>query len=329
MRFRFGKFLDDYFQSFSALDKPPNRFTKIIWCFRSKVNPSWALKGKEHLDRFIFANSLPASSDLDPFQCPEIEILIVCKSSDSDLLINCISHAYNQSANSVSLISIIVPNDEIQRMASLFFGINLGARVEILSEDELISTSAKKLILEKRPDRFGWILQQILVCNFLLRTEAQYVLVVDADTLILRKQIWVDKNEKQILMSSLEFHKPYYDFLSSQSELFGTPNTSFISHHMLFQTKYFQKMMSLLGVNSEELLERALTFSSKEEASPFDLKYEPYAQYMLRNHRDLITLTKWSNVSLKKSLGIDVAGQLNGQRSDLDRYNSLSLHHWS
>ena len=329
MRFRFGKFLDDYFQSFSALDKSPNHLTRIIWYFRSKVNPSWALKGKEHLDRFISANSLPASSDLEPFLCPEIEILIVCKSSDSDLLINCISHAYNQSENPVSLISIIVPNDEIHQMASLFLGLNLGARVQILSEDEFISTSAKKLILEIRPDRFGWILQQILVCNFLLRTKAQYVLVVDADTLILRKQIWVDKNERQILMSSLEFHKPYYDFLKSQSELFGTPKESFISHHMLFQTRYFQIMMNLLGVNSEQFLERALAFSSKEEASPFDLKYEPYAQYMLRNHRDLINLTKWSNFSLKKSLGIDVAGQLNGQLSEPARYNSLSLHHWS
>ncbi len=268
-------------------------------------------------------------SELQRFQCPEIEVLIVCKSSDSDLLINCITHAYQQSENSVTLISIIVPSDEIFQMTSLFFGLELGVRVEILSEDDFISTDAKRLILEKRPDRFGWILQQILVCNFLLTTQARYVLVVDADTLILRKQIWVDKNERQILMSSLEFHKPYYEFLTSQSEIFGTPKESFISHHMLFQTRYFREMMSLWGVNSNQLLERALAFSSRDEASPFDLKYEPYAQYMLTNHRGLVNLIKWSNISLKKSLGKDIAGILNGKLSYLDRYNSISIHHWS
>ena len=329
MQLRLGKLLDYYFQRFGAVDASPSEFTKAIWNLRSVLNPTWPLKDKAYLERFLFANSLSSKSDLEMAQCPTLEILIVCKATDSDLLINCIIHAYAQSENPVSQISIMVPNEEISHVSSLVQSLDLGVPLEILNEDEFISTNAKKLILEKRADRFGWILQQILVCNFLLRTHAQHVLVVDADTLILRKQIWVDNSERQILMPSLEFHKPYYDFLVSQSELFGTPTWSFISHHMLFQTKYFRQMMNLWGADTDLLLRSALKFSSKEEASPFDLKYEPYAQYMLNNHRSLVNLTKWSNVSLKKSSRTDIVGQMNRKSTHLKKYNSLSLHHWS
>ncbi len=321
--------LDDYFQRFCALDKSPTQLTKLIWHLRSVINPDWALKDKEHLERFVSANSLPASSDLEPKKCPEIQILIVCKSTDSDLLSSCIFQACKKSENPVSLVSIIVPKDEIDQISSLLSPLDLGVEVEILSEDDFVSSYAKNLILDNRPDRFGWILQQILVCNFLLTTQAQNVLVVDADTLILRKQIWVDKNERQILMQSLEFHKPYYDFLTNQSEIFGSPKASYISHHMLFQTKYFRQMMKLWGVDADQLLKRALSFSHEAEASPFDLKYEPYAQYMLSNHRSRIHLSKWSNISLKKSTIIDLFDPMDAQSGLLDGYNSLSLHHWS
>lgn len=324
-----GGVIDSYFQSRCRIGKFPNVLTSVLWSTRSTLNPQWPLAGQMNLKRFLFANSIKNQTNLIRNKIPNLELLIVCRIQDSSLLRDCINYAVENSSNQVTAVTIIVPNNEVDFFRQLVANSEFKIVIFVEDEDRFIPIQIRNLVLQNRPDKFGWILQQVLVCNFLLTTRARNVLVVDADTLILRKQIWVDKDERQLLMPSLEFHEPYYSFLRSQSNFFGSLNKSFISHHMLFQTHFFREMFSLWNGRIEEALQAAFAASSKLESSPFDLKYEPYAQFMVHKHFENVQLAKWGNIGLKRSTFEDESTRKDFLSKLARSYNSVSFHHWA
>jgi hypothetical protein len=201
--------------------------------------------------------------------------------------------------------------------------------ISVIDENDLVSKEVVSLIRNRCPERFGWILQQVLVASHMLQSKSKYVLIVDSDTIIIKPQVWVDKFERQILMPTFELHRPYYDFFIHISKKYKTPKISFVSHHMLVQTSIFREIFQFFDNNILTALERAFEFANLEDNSPFDLKYEIYAQYLYYNYPQRISFVKWANLSCTRSeLSNIVQGKVN-----LDfyksRYNSLSFHHWN
>ncbi len=89
-------------------------------------------------------------------------------------------------------------------------------------------------------DRSGWIFQQLLKLSGAIG-ENENFLVVDADTVILRKMIFLT-DSKPIFYESMERHFPYYEFYR---KLFGKERIhffSFISHMTLFNKRYLKEM---------------------------------------------------------------------------------------
>lgn len=258
---------------------------------------------------------------------PTIEVVFVAKSEDLLLLKKVIIAAYNCSVNKITKICLIVPFSEVTFCQDALKHLEFFDIINIVSEELIVSTSVIELIRKERPDRFGWILQQVLVSEFILNSDSSGVLIVDSDTVLLRPKVWLDKFGRQLLMPTQEMHMPYYEFLRESSSIYPFPQSSYVSHHMLVQPVILREILEVWAGQLELALKKAFEFSNPEENSPFDLKYEIYAQYLLVKYPELVELNKWANLSLPRK---KLEEFLDGHEKALSKsYNSVSFHHWN
>jgi hypothetical protein len=322
-----GLLLDQYFRSFDQIKKKPGILTYFIWLLRGIVNePS---RDYSALKRYFFANRRPTKILRAADDLPEIEVIFVSKLEDIQILGLAVNSVVKNSINPISRVVIAVPENQVRSTSEYFFNSSNEAPIEVISENNLVPQSAIELIKQRCPERFGWILQQILVASFILSTKSENVLVVDSDTLIIRPQVWIDNAQRQILMPTFELHSPYYDFFQHVSAKYPTPRLSFVSHHMLVQASIFREVYEVFGGDINTALEQAFSFSDLSDNSPFDLKYEIYAQYLINNYKNQVSFVKWANLSGSRE---ELAALIEGKSTTEDfarLYNSISLHHWN
>ena len=322
-----GLLLDQYFRKFDQIGQKPGILTYFIWLLRGLVNkPS---RDYSALKRYFFANRRPTKAALAVDDLPEIEVIFVSKLEDIQILGLAVNSVVKNSINPISRVVVAVPANQCMSTSEYFFNSDNNKIVEVISENELVPQAAIELIKQKSPERFGWILQQILVASFILSTKSENVLIVDSDTLIIRPQVWIDKFKRQILMPTFELHLPYYKFFQHFSTKYPTPKMSFVSHHMLVQTPIFREVYQIFGGDVYKALEQAFAFADLSDNSPFDLKYEIYAQYLVNNYKNQVSFVKWANLSCsRRQLATLIEGKSTAD-GYARLYNSLSLHHWN
>jgi hypothetical protein len=322
-----GQFLDKYFQKYEQITIKPGPAVLVAWIFRALINAQY--RDLNSLKRYFYSNRCKITNNLSEFDLPKIEVLMVSKKEDFSVLRESLEAALKMSYNPVTKISIILPDIEVETCKEYFKESKLFQEINFIPEKTIVSPEVIDLINENRPDRFGWILQQVLVASYIINSKSEFILVVDADTVILRPKIWVDKYSRQLLMPTQELHQPYYEFLKASSYVYINPKNSFISHHLLIQTKIFSEIFEMFSGSILFALQKAFTFSSPTEQSPFDLKYEIYSQYLLLKYPERLELIKWGNLSLSRSDYNCFISSNELRKSLTQRYNSVSFHSWN
>ena len=322
-----GQLLDRYFKKYDEINQNPGVIVFIAWLLRSLINENY--RDFRKLQRYFFSNRCNSSGNLSNIDLPEIEILMVSKKEDFIVLQKSLESALSMSINPVKKISIIVPDLELNICQEVLMDYVHYSKITFIPEKSVLAPEVFQLIASERPDRFGWILQQVLVASYVINSKSDYIFVLDADTILLRPKVWVDKHSRQLLMPTQELHQPYYDFLCSSSNVYKHPRNSFMSHHLLIQTKIFSEIFRMYNGSILNSLQKAFEFSSQAESSPFDLKYEIYSQYLLIKYPELIELQKWANLSLTRS-DLTAFKSFDLIKDSLkERYNSVSFHSWN
>lgn len=325
-----GNFLDRWFSTYSRLDRKVGLLPGYVWKLRSKYSKDF--RESRNLERFRFMNNQPTKN---PFieskeSLPNIELVILSKESDFKMLPLVLRFALDNTINPVGAIRVVIPDSDLVSIKN--FNLKLSSNekkmISIHLDSQYISAANTERIQQSLPNRFGWITQQVVANVAIQQSQHANVLLVDADTLLLRKQAWLSGEGNQILMPSEEYHTPYYDFLSFAYPLYSHTGISFVSHHMLYQVDIFREIMEHLG-GIDRLLARAIECAPVGEQSPFDLKYEPYAQYMYLHLRDKIKLQKWANISLQRWSNYEDPDSVRQLQRLSKFYNSVSFHHWN
>jgi len=299
---------------------------RSILYFRFILDNKW--RKSFDIKRFIAINKLPnnplKSSELDT---PAIHLLLVTKSQDIHLLEVVITQALKNSLNPITAIIIIVPNIEVNHVSKLLKGNFFSDLLSISGEDFVIPEKVRNQIKLEFGNLYGWILQQLLKIWSVANSNAQGVLVLDADTILLSPKLFLDKFETQILQPSFEFHLPYYEFLNNFKPHFGKFDNSFISHHMLMQPKYAAEAFRRISSTLDDFAQEICSKYDKREINPICIEFELYAQFMITNFRSKVVLSKWSNLSVKRSKILDENGNYNFS-SYVNKFNSISVHSW-
>ena len=257
---------------------------------------------------------------------PPIEVLFVTTQKDFQVLRNAISFALEATTAHIKVdIVIIVPDHEVDLCRSTLG--DFPSLISIIPESQYIDEMMRLTIRARFKNRAGWVIQQILKDLYVLSSKSLGVLIIDSDTLLLEKRLWVNNSGQQILLPTWEYHLPYYRFLARRGICKNWPKYTFVSHHMLMQPRILREAFVSAGWKSkEDLLESLVSQSEIEEQSPFCIEYELYGQFIYRNYPHLVKLEKWSNIGRSRDeidferIAILIEREYRG------KYASLSLH---
>lgn len=268
--------------------------------------------------RLVKTLSLPVDPLADVARVlPPIDVVIPCGPGDIEVLPRVIEKAPDGTANPIRRIQVVAPPATITSLKRA-----VGTDTDLVDENDLLGASVVASIGAHFPSRRNWVLQQVVKVASVLTSQAAGVLVLDADTILLRKRTWLTGDGRQVLTPTIEWHQPYYEFLRRLStEQWRTPTFSFVPHHMMMQPELMARILTSLHIDGLEALVSALGEESQYQTeSMFCIEYELYAQGLLNLSPTSAVLAKWSNQNVSRERQVPT--------HKLERYMSVSQHHY-
>jgi hypothetical protein len=172
-------------------------------------------------------------------------------------------------------------------------------------------------------NRVGWVFQQLLKLGADRLSDAEHILLFDADTILLQPQKF-EVDGRSLLLIADEYHAPYY---ATFQKLLGLPPSagfSFVAHHMLVSRSRLAEFRADLERRHQlPWYQAILEQLDPHETSSFS-EYETYGHWMLQNHRAEVELEYWFNLTLPHSRLGRLAHDARRYRRD---FRSMSCHY--
>lgn len=316
-----------YFRKYSQIPYTPCYFHMLILLPALIKNiPT----GFSSFLRFTKVNRIPSSIISFKGELPSISILLVVAQKDFDKLINCIKQIVKHSLNPITKIEIVVPYSDVASCMKILEHINLDIPLKVLNEDEIISADLRNKMKQGLKHKYGWAIQQLLTLNIVFRSDSDGVLAVNADTFILRDQVWLNERFVQVLFRASEYHSPYYQLIKKIFPNLELVRYSHVTHHMLFQPQLLRDFLAKSGyLNLEALMIRVLESMDKTQESPFCIEFEPYAQALINFYPNRFEIRRFSNAPFSKIEDNLEIMTLVAELDNKNVYNSISFHSWN
>jgi len=258
-----------------------------------------------------------------------IELVVVSTSKDFDILPDSVNYARKALVPyKIDGTRVIVPIRDISPLRHL--ETKFDSPIQIIDETTLISRSQFQKLTDAFGERDTWVLQQLLKVQAVLKSTSDAVLILDSDTVLLRPRPWFSNSGKQILMPTMEYNPPYYQFLKKLNISESVPEFSFISHHMLMQPKILIHILESHGLlDIDALITYICKNADTDVHSPICIEYELYGQYLYRNNPGGCFLERWSNISIARRHSRFILKSPIARLALRTFYNSVSFHSWS
>jgi hypothetical protein len=150
--------------------------------------------------------------------------------------------------------------------------------------------------------RNGWYLQQLLklYAGKIIPNILDKYLVIDSDTFFLKPTTFIENN-KCLYNYGKEYHKPYFNHMENLDKdlIKIDKNKSGICHHMIFEKKYIDELISKIEKNHNELFYNVFLKTVTDKNGSGASEYEIYFNYMLKYNPDKIQIRKlsWKNTN--------------------------------
>jgi hypothetical protein len=211
----------------------------------------------------------------------------------------------------------------------------VGADFEIVSDDELLSSNLQDLCTRYvPPKKQGWIKQQVLKFVSTQVLARENLLLLDADTVLLEKQDWIDVHGVQNLNVSVECHKPYIEHFERFMRATGQDDiarrkigVSFVTHHQLMQRHIVKDIFQNQNISFEEGMKiwlETLEFTHSDSAGS---EWHTYGCYLALKFPERVRLSQWRNTSIGRSR-LESVESFQELPQFVRGYNSVSLHHY-
>lgn len=279
--------------------------------------------------QWLDSHQSPEVNRHKPTESEKVDLVFVVTRKDFEVLEYSLPSAI-KSLRSMSLkcIKLIVPQVDIEECERIFG--KYDSRIQILNENEILSSMDRVILKEKFGFKYTWVLQQVLKVVAILSSESNYVLIVDADTILLRERNWVNAFGQQLLQPSEEFNPDYYSFLKQFGFCESSPEFTLVTHHMFFQREFMMDALLKLQLSSvSELISLINEKLINTSPSPICIDYEFYGQYMLKFQKARVVLEPWSNIAISISHLKTICNSPTRLKILGFFYNSASFHSWS
>jgi hypothetical protein len=254
-----------------------------------------------------------------------LSVMIPCIEKDKLVLPFCLLGIQTNLLNKVQTITVVTDQDGFKPFYT-------GDNLQVVNENSLLSDDFTELLDKCVPrDRRGWVIKQILTFKFAYESSNDYLLVIDADTVLTKPRLFV-QNGKQILIPVVEYND--YDSLTTRLTWGkkGSPfGISFTSHHLLLQTRMVREMFDEIG-GLFEGMKKWLESANGSVWSPISDMHS-YGTWMLNSHPDQVVFARWGNLRISNTFFRPYVDQDTIEIFDLmvsrfEEYNSISFHHY-
>ena len=211
--------------------------------------------------------------------------------------------------------------------------------IEFIDENELVprmSLESVKQTLKKaggNPDVAGWFLQQYLKYGYSTVCQEDYFLVWDADTLPINKISFFDnKTGKPYFNLKREYVPVYFTTLKNLLGIDRTVKESFITEHMIFDTKICRKLIKTIesndNIKGEAFWEKCIFACDFNQNTNAFSEYETFGNYVTTYYPDSYEYRKLRTLRCgTEFLGYNPSNAiLNWVSQDFD---TVSFEHWS
>ena len=230
-----------------------------------------------------------------------IDIVIACIDKDLPILKFCVQAARLFIEDGVDRIFVVAPESP---------GIRLVARMEgceFVNENEVFELKRADVSCRVgEADRSGWLYKQLLVLAADRLSSKSHILILDADTVLIRPHRFVFHDKVTFFVSD-ELHAPYF---SAYRRLLKMPwrfPLSFVSHYMLFEPRRLESLRATIErENNCPWYEAIVDISRDATEISFFSEYETYGNYCLFKYPDDHLIQYWNNLPLSRSLLPDI-----------------------
>ncbi len=243
-----------------------------------------------------------------PLSQVPIDVVIPVIEKDAETLVHTIDSLRANVMQPIGKIYLIAPQSKkLEQIAK-------DKNCEFVLEDNVLPKFANNT------NRKGWIKQQYLKLNANTIVDNEYYLVIDADTILIRPQIFV-KPGKEILniLGDYWFKRKVMVQKALGFEKFH--NLDFTSHHMLFSKTKLKSLKKYLEDIHGQPWQDVLDTLEITEGSFSE--YELYANFVVHKFSDEVELV-WGRNSLFPRDGL--ANIASAREYLSSRYKSLTMH---
>jgi hypothetical protein len=287
----------------------------------------------KYRERELLESFLPKKSTFESSE--SIAGCVVTDKRELELLELSISGLSESNQETIKEIFVVAPKRD-----HFVIRQKISTNIVLVPEEDLLPEYLNDYIVKHFPEeRRGWIKQQLL--KFLSATflSENGVLLVDADTVILKPQNWLSKFGRQKLDISSEYHDPYqkhFERYLEELEVQGIDlnirlGVSFVTHHQLMQAWVVRE---IFGENPHEGLFAWISCIDFTTSMSAASEWHTYGTFLAGVHPEKIQLTQWRNKSVARNETSAEFGarykelSLDQLRSNFPDLNSISLHHY-
>ncbi len=184
-------------------------------------------------------------------------------------------------------------------------------KCDFINEDEVLEGLSLSLIRELigklggNPERAGWYFQQFLKMGYAYKSETDYYLVWDSDTIPVNEVSFFDE-KGPVFITKKEYHIPYFDAIDRLFE--GKikryhPEKSFIAESMIISREYMKEMINAIeanqGLDGRYYYEKIINSVNEKDLSKSGFsEFETYGNYMMITHPEIYTPVKIKTMRL-------------------------------
>jgi len=277
---------------------------------------------------FVRANKELEDADARIENLDAIEVLWVVSAKDLPVLLHSIEHAQLNTLNPIKSMHLIVPDKDYEKFRLELAKMNI--EINIRKDSELIESKKIHEIMTRFGAKGGWLLQQFLKLEFVLKSNERGVLIIDGDTIITKKTIWLQTDGTQVLLKANSRFRPYFDTLAEIGLKIVKPKYSFVTHHMLLQPKFLNECFQFLGLENIYDLNNLISISKNERnIGTTSIDFELYGNYLLKFHKEKVRLHRFNNLSLPISRMDTIQSVQDKNHTCTSEYKSISFHSWN
>ena len=228
----------------------------------------------------------------------KIDIFIPCGLKDIPTLSLTIQSIQKHVMHTINMVYIVSPdNEKVRQIAKQ----NNAVWIDEKSIAPIDITSITYTTYN-HVDRSSWLYQQLIKLSCTRLSKNRFILVQDADTILIRNQKYIENEHIVINCSSNLPHIPYFNtyYKLLRKQILPIYNTT--SHSACIDRKVLEELKNKLEkYHSLPWYRVIINYINKNEFS-YISDYELYGQYLIHNKDNKIILKHWKNNALPRSL---------------------------